>query len=100
MKNLHREDETLSYVKTDEELLEFVSIPSDVYSTRVHQQGGRKKHAHTCIEMSYVLSGNASHVIRHTDGAEEKTVISMGNYYILDHTASHILCDVSKDFFW
>ncbi len=99
MKRNHREDETLSYVKTDEEILEYVSIPSDVYSTRVHQQGGRKKHSHTCIEMSYVLSGAASHVIRYADGTEEKKTISMGNYYILDHTVSHILFDVSKDFF-
>ena len=99
MKRNHREDETLSYIQTDEEILEYVSIPSDVYSTRVHQQGGRKKHSHTCIEMSYVLSGTASHVIRYADGTEEKKTISMGNYYILDHTVSHILFDVSKDFF-
>ena len=99
MKKNHREDETLSYIQTDEEILEYVSIPSDVYSTRVHQQGGRKKHSHTCIEMSYVLSGTASHVIRYADGTEEKKTISMGNYYILYHTVSHILFDVSKDFF-
>ena len=99
MKRNHSEDETLSYVQTDEEILEYVSIPSDVYSTRVHQQGGRKKHSHTCIEMSYVLSGTATHVIRYADGTEEKKTISMGNYYILDHTVSHILFDVSKDFF-
>ena len=99
MKTNHREDETLSYVEAEGEILECVSIPSDVYSTRVHQQGGRKKHTHTCIEMSYVLSGNASHVIRRGDGTEKKSPISMGNYYILDHTASHTICDVSKDFF-
>lgn len=94
-----RENETLSYVETEDEILEYVSIPSDVYSTRVHQQGGRKKHAHTCIEMSYVLSGNASHVIHHVDGSTERTPISIGNYYILDHTVSHLIYDVSKDFF-
>ncbi len=65
----------------------------------VHQQGGRKKHSHTCIEMSYVLSGNASHIIRHADGTEQRTSISMGSYYILDHNVSHIIFDVSKDFF-
>lgn len=99
MNNNPREDETLSYVEKDKEILEYVSIPYDVYSTRVHQQGGRKKHAHTCVEMSYVLSGTALHVIYRTDGTEEKKSISMGNYYILDHNASHILYDVSKDFF-
>ena len=93
-----KEAETLSYVETNNELLEYVSIPSDIFSKRDHQQGGRKKHAHTCIEMSYVLSGKASHVIRYADGTEEKNTISMGSYYILDHTVSHIILDVSKDF--
>ena len=99
MQTYIKEIETLSYVETNDELLEYVSIPSDIYSTRVHQQGGRNKHAHTCIEMSYVLSGTASHIVRHANGTEEITSISMGNYYILDHTVSHTLFDVSKDFF-
>lgn len=99
MAKSNNESETLSYVEKDDEIFEYVSIPSDIYSTRVHQQGGRKKHCHTCIEMSYVLSGTASHVIFHNDGTEEAQHISMGNYYILDNTASHIIYDVSKDFF-
>lgn len=99
MKINHHENETLSYIEKEDEILELVSIPSDVYSTRVHQQGGRKNHSHTCIEMSYVLSGTATHAIRYADGRLEKKTIAMGNYYILDHTVSHILFDVSKDFF-
>lgn len=98
MKN-NLEIESLSYADNDGEMLEYVSIPSDVYSTRVHQQGGRKKHSHTCIEMSYVLSGTATHFINYPDGSIAEKAIGMGNYYILDHNANHVICNVSKDFF-
>ena len=93
------EVETLIYVDNDTEQLELVSIPSDIYSSRAHQQGGRRKHGHTCIEMAYVISGNATHILFFPDGHTEKSRITIGNYIILDHTTSHLISDVSKDFF-
>ena len=95
-----RENESISYIDIDGAPLEYVSIPSDVYSTRVHQQGGRSKHSHTCVEMSYVLSGTATHTIIQRDtGSRLSETIRMGTYYVLDHNATHLISEVSKDFF-
>lgn len=100
MKEQKRENESISYIDVDGKASEYVSIPSDIYSTRVHQQGGRSKHSHTCVEMSYVLSGTATHtIIEHSTGQRKTDSIHMGSYYVLDHNASHLISEVSKDFF-
>ena len=91
--------EQISYIETENEVTEFISIPRGVYLSRTHQKKGRRKHAHTCIEMAYVLSGTAMHAIYLKDGTVIKEPLTMGNYYIIDYNASHILYDVSKDFF-
>ena len=100
MKDQKREDESLSYIDIDGKTLEYVSIPSDIYSTRVHQQGGRSKHSHTCVEMSYVVSGTATHtIIELSTGKQQIDTIRMGSYYVLDHNSCHLISEVSKDFF-
>ena len=100
MKEQKRENESISYIDVDGKASEYVSIPSDIYSTRVHQQGGRSKHSHTCVEMSYVISGKATHtIIDLTTGDQRVEQLHRGCYYILDHNTSHMISDVSKDFF-
>ena len=88
------------YEPTNGEILEYVSIPSDVYSNGVNHQVGRSRHSHTCVEMSYVTSGKATHtIIDLATGNQRVEQLYKGCYYILDHNTSHEISDVSKDFF-
>ena len=99
MKQSTPEVEIISYIQTVTETREFVSIPRGVYMSRSHQQSGRCKHAHTCIEMTYVLSGSATHAIQYKSGEVKEANITVGNYFILDYDASHMIYNTSKDFF-
>lgn len=78
---------------------ETVSIPGEVYMSRTHQRRGRNKHSHTCIEISYVLSGTALHIMQVEHEAAVRSPLTVGNYYVLDRNANHIICDPSSDFF-
>ena len=95
----NQEMEIISYNQTVTETKEFVSIPRGVYLSRTHQRSGRKKHAHTCIEMAYILSGSAMHSIQHKNGELQEDALTVGNYFILDYDASHMIYNTSKDFF-
>ena len=98
MKQAELERELVHYVEVNSENKEIISIPRGVYLSRAHQRKGRRKHAHSCIEMTYILSGSATHIIYMEDGSVRKETIKMGDYYIIDYNASHIIHDVSKDF--
>ena len=67
--------------------------------SRCHQKAGRSKHSHTCIEMTYILSGTAMHAIQTNDGELKWETLTVGNYYILDYNASHVIYQTSDDFF-
>lgn len=94
MKQETSETEIISYIEASE----YVSIPRGVYMSRCHQRSGRSMHAHTCIEMTYILSGSATHEIRYPDGTILKEPITVGNYYVLDYRIHHIIRDTSPDF--
>lgn len=93
------ESEIISFVEEETETKEFVSIPRAVYMSRSHQRAGRSKHSHTCIEMTYILSGTAMHTIQVENGEMKKETLTVGNYFILDYNASHIIYQTSDDFF-
>ncbi len=95
MKQEALESEIISYVEASE----YVSIPRSVYMSRCHQRSGRSLHAHTCIEMSYILSGSATHEILYPDGTVLSSPITVGNYYVLDYRIRHVIRDTSPDFF-
>ena len=99
MKQTEQDSALVYYVEVGSEKKEFISIPRGVYLSRAHLRNGRRKHAHTCIEMTYILSGSAMHVLYMEDGSVRKEPIKMGDYHIMDYNASHIIHDVSKDFF-
>lgn len=95
MKKETQDSEIISF----DEATEYVSIPRGVYMSRSHQRAGRKLHAHTCIEMTYILSGSATHEIHFPDGKTVSEPITVGNYYVLDYQIGHIIRDTSQDFF-
>ena len=93
------ESEIISFVEEETETKEFVSIPRAVYMSRSHQRTGRSKHSHTCIEMTYILSGTATHAIQIGSEEIKQETLTVGNYFILDYNASHIIYQTSDDFF-
>lgn len=93
------DSDIVSFVNDGKETKEYVSIPRAVYMSRCHQKAGRSKHSHTCIEMTYILSGTAMHAIQINDGEIKTETLTVGNYYILDYNASHIIYQTSDDFF-
>ena len=93
------ESEIISFVEEETETKEFVSIPRAVYMSRSHQCIGRSKYVYTCIEMTYILSGTAMHTIQVENGEMKKETLTVGNYFILDYNASHIIYQTSDDFF-
>lgn len=99
MRQNNLDNEIISFVNDDIETKEYVSIPRGVYMSRSHQRAGRSKHSHTCIEMTYILSGSAMHAMQVGDGTIKNEPITVGNYFILDYNASHIIYQTSSDFF-
>ena len=93
------EVEIISYENDSNEIKEFVSIPRGVYMSRAHQRSGRSKHFHTCIEMAYILSGTAKHIVKIDGGEQREETLNVGNYFILDYNASHMIYQPSSDFF-
>lgn len=62
------------------------------------RQEDRDLHAHNCVELSYVLSGTADHVL-HAPGKEPtRQKLSRGNYMILDTDTYHAYKNCSADF--
>ena len=68
------------------------------FFAQIDHQKDRTLHSHNCIEMSYVASGNANHILVRSDGKTEQQKISRGNYVILDSTAHHAYRNASDDF--
>ena len=93
------DNEIISFVNDTIETKEYVSIPRGVYMSRCHQKAGRSKHSHTCIEMTYILSGTATHAIQIGSEEIKQETLTVGNYFILDYNASHIIYQTSDDFF-
>lgn len=93
------DNEIISFVNDRSETKEYVSIPRGVYMSRCHQKAGRSKHSHTCIEMTYILSGTAMHAIQTDGDVIKQESLTVGNYFILDYNASHIIYQTSDDFF-
>ena len=58
----------------------------------------RDMHSHSCIELSYVLSGTSTHHMILPDGTERRDKLSAGNYIILDQNAKHAYKNGSDDF--
>ena len=99
MKQIYLEKEIVHYADENTGQKEYVSIPRGVYMSCTHQRKGRRKHSHTCIEMTYILSGTAMHAIQIGDGEIKQEPLTVGNYYILDYDSSHIIYQPSADFF-
>ena len=93
------EFEIISFENDSDEIKEYVSIPRGVYMSRTHQRSGRSKHSHTCLEMAYVLSGTAKHIVKVGNEAQREETLTVGNYFILDYNASHIIYQTSSDFY-
>ena len=64
----------------------------------VDNHSDRDFHSHNCIEMSYILSGTANHILVLPDGKTEQKKLCQGNYMILDSTARHAYKNGSSDF--
>ena len=62
------------------------------------RQPDRDLHSHTSVEISYVLSGTADHVLIMPDGATAHCKLSTGNYMILDTTVRHAYKNCSAEF--
>ena len=99
MEQKELDSDIISFINDGTKTKEYVSIPRAVYMSRCHQKAGRSKHSHTCIEMTYILSGTAMHAIQINDGEIKKETLTVGNYYILDYNASHLIYQTSNDFF-
>ena len=68
------------------------------FFAQIDHQKDRTLHSHNCIEMSYIASGTANHILVRSDGKTEQQKISKGNYVILDSTAHHAYRNASDDF--
>ncbi len=76
---------------------EIRSIQADCFVGK-HQHKLRTLHQHNCIEMSYVLKGEATHVFKKGNGEEKKVALKVGNYFIVDYDTTHGFQDGSNDF--
>jgi AraC-like DNA-binding protein len=62
------------------------------------RQTDRDLHSHNCVEISYVITGNADHVLILPDGTTAHHKLSRGNYMILDTNVRHAYKNCSADF--
>ena len=62
------------------------------------RQADRDLHAHGCMELSYVLSGTADHILQIADKEAARQKLSLGNYLLLDPAARHAYKNCSADF--
>ena len=62
------------------------------------RQEDRDLHTHNCVEISYVLSGTADHVLHAADEGGTRQKLSRGNYMILDTDTFHAYKNCSADF--
>lgn len=94
----HPEHENISFIESDHELKETVSIPSDFFALKCHHLNGRALHTHNCIEMFYILSGSCTHIVEDRNKRRTYNQLTAGYYYIMDHSISHGFENLSKDF--
>ncbi|MBQ8440307.1 MAG: helix-turn-helix domain-containing protein [Clostridia bacterium] len=76
---------------------EIRTIQTDCFVGKHHHKN-REIHQHNCIEMSYVLKGEAIHILKKGDNEETKTPLKAGNYIIIDYETAHGFADGSNDF--
>jgi AraC-like DNA-binding protein len=62
------------------------------------RQADRDLHAHGCMELSYVLSGTADHILQVGDSDVVRQKLTLGNYLLLDTAARHAYKNCSADF--
>ena len=62
------------------------------------RQADRDLHAHGCMELSYVLSGTADHILQIGDSDVLRQRLTVGNYVLLDTAARHAYKNCSADF--
>lgn len=56
-------------------------------------------HVHDCIEMVYIPSGSATHVLEYPDGKKESQQLNKGDYFIIDYRVGHYYRDCTKGFY-
>ena len=76
---------------------EIRTIQTDCFVSKHHHKN-REIHQHNCIEMSYVLKGEAIHILKKGDNEVTKTPLKAGNYIIIDYETAHGFADGSNDF--
>ena len=77
--------------------IEIRTIQNEYFVGKSHYKN-RELHQHNCIEIFYVLKGEATHILKKGDGEAVKTPIKAGNYIIVDYDATHGYTDGSNDF--
>ena len=77
--------------------VEIRSIQTEFFVGKNHHKN-RELHQHNCIEMSYVLKGEATHVMKKGDGETVTSPLKAGNYIIIDYDVAHGYQDGSNDF--
>lgn len=76
---------------------DFITITSDCYVQDYRHSQEKKMHTHSCIEMFYVISGSATHLMK-SGSTIERDPLTIGNYMILQNNSTHGFHDVSQDF--
>lgn len=77
---------------------EIRGIQNDCFVSKYHHKS-RALHQHSCIEMIYVIRGEATHVVKKRNSSEVREPLRAGNYAILDFETSHAFENGSNDFF-
>ncbi len=73
-------------------------IQNDCFISKYHHKS-RALHQHSCIEMIYVIKGEAIHVVKKKTGVETREPLRAGCYTILDFETAHAFENGSNDFF-
>lgn len=76
---------------------DFITITSNCYVQDYRHSQEKKMHTHSCIEMFYVISGSATHLMK-TGNTIERSPLTIGNYMILQSNSTHGFHNVSPDF--
>ena len=64
----------------------------------VNEHSDRDFHSHNCVELAYVTSGTADHIMVFPDGHVEQNKLCRGNYIIIDSKVRHAYKNGSDDF--
>ena len=77
---------------------EIRAIQTDCFVSKYHHKS-RALHQHNCLEMIYVIKGEATHVVKRKGFAETRERLRAGCYVILDYETAHAFEEGSNDFY-